>query len=142
MQKYLLLLLPLLAFACGPKPTTAGRVVELGPNEPFEYIRYRPDSVQRPENYVFPRTRVFNSDYYEPDTSNLDLLPERTLMVNIHIMNTTDTLYQYYGEQGKKYAQDVVMHCNVVLNRQPKSYLMPDSVDVPALPPRLRIQLA
>ncbi|MEM1357249.1 MAG: hypothetical protein AAGF89_03580 [Bacteroidota bacterium] len=135
-------MLPLLVFACRPKPTTASRVVVLDPNEPFEYLRYRPDSLQRPENYVFPRTRVFNSDYYEPDTTNLDLLPQRTLMVNIHIMNTTDTLYQYYGEQGKKYAQDVVMHCNVVLNRRPKSYLMPDSVDVPALPPRIRVQLA
>lgn len=142
MQKYLLLLLPLLALACQPKPTTASRVVSLGPNEAFTYERYRPDSVSRPDNHVFPRTRVFNSDYYEPDTTNEAALPMRTLMVNIHIMNTTDTLYKYFGEKGKKYAQDVVLHCNVVLNRRPKSYLMPDSVEVPALPPRMRIQLA
>ena len=141
MPRYLLLLfLPLLAFACKPRPTTASTVVEFREDEPFAYERFRPDNVQRPTDYAFSRQRT-NPDDYLPDTSNARYLPLRYLHISFHIMNTSDTLYPLYGQRAVDEIKDVLNYTNSMLRKPAELWLTPDSTDVPALPRRLHFNI-
>jgi hypothetical protein len=142
MPRYLiLLLLPLLAYACKPKPTTASSVVEFRDDEPFEYERFRPDNVQRPTEYEFTRQRNTDPDHYLPDSTNERYLPMRYLHISFHIMNSTDTLYPFYGQQAVDEIKDVLSYTNSILRKQTELWLTPDSMDVPALPRRLHFNI-
>lgn len=144
MSRYFLffLLLPFLLPACRPKPVLASTVVEMNPDEPFKYERYYPEGVLRPEEHTFSKETSFDPADYLPDTTNERYLPMRYLMVNFHIMNTTDTLYPLYGEAAIKSVREVLQYANYLITSSPELYLKPDSMAVPALPRRLRFNLA
>lgn len=142
MHRYLvLLLLPLLTIACKPQPTTASTVVDIREDEPFEYERYRPENVQRPAEYEFARQREMESADYLPDTSNARYLPLRYLHVSFHIMNSTDTVYQLYGQKAIDNVKEVLNYTNNLLRKKSALWLKPDSMDVPALPRRLHFNI-
>ena len=142
-MRYLLLLLPLLALACPARPTTAARAVELPPADaPFDYEAVYLENVQRPDSVVFERDRSQRAEFYYPDTSNLRYLPMRYPRLSFHIMNTTDTLYDFHGQKAIDYVKDVMLYSNALLSNTRKSHLQPDSTDVPALPTRMRLVLA
>ncbi len=143
MEKYLLLfLLPLLALGCKPKPVEASFIPELREDEPFAYQDYWPEDVQRPDTYEFIKERKPNPEHYYPDTTNERYLPIRYLQLNFHIMNTSDTLFPFYGEEARKYVKEVVFYANELIRKTPEIWLKPDSMDVPALPRRLGFNLA
>ncbi|TXF87108.1 hypothetical protein FUA23_18625 [Neolewinella aurantiaca] len=142
MPRYLiLLLLPLLAFACKPKPTTASTVVELREDTPFEYERYRPDNVQRPAEYTFARQRGVTPEHYIPDTTNERYLPMRYLHVNFHIMNSSDTLYPLYGQKAIDNIKEVLLYTNDLIGKTPELWLTPEGMEVSALPRRLHFNI-
>ncbi len=136
----LALLSVLLIAACKARPTAA----EATPESEFTVLRYedfRPEDVLRPTNFQFPKEARPQPEDYQPDTAHLGFFPVRYLRVNIHIMNTTDTLYPYFGEAGAKYARDVIEQCNSMLRRRPPIWLSPDSTELPALPRQLQFHL-
>ncbi len=142
MPRYLILLLfPLLALACTPKPNTFNKVVGLDADEPFEYERFRPKNVQRPTEYTFARQRNLNPNDYLPDTSNARYLPLRYLHVNFHIMNSSDTLYPFYGQKAVDEVKEVLGYTNDMLRKTPALWLTPEGVDVPALPRQLHFNI-
>ncbi|MFT5997897.1 MAG: hypothetical protein ACI81P_000342 [Neolewinella sp.] len=137
-----LLLLPLLALACKPKPVPASGLASLDPDEPFAYERFRPEGVLRPAEFNFPKSRNKDPAHYRPDTTNERYLPIRYLMVSFHIMNSSDTLYPLYGEAAVKNIKEVLNATNDLMRAQPELWLKPDSMEVPALPKRLLFNLA
>jgi len=142
-MRYLLLLLPLLlAFGCRPKPVTASQVVELRADEPFTYETHRPENVLRPDEWNFKRPTSYPAQDYTPDTSNLRTLPYRYLMVNFHIMNSTDTLYPLYGEAAVKDVLETLHATNQLMKRPLPLWLSPDSNAVPVLPRQLQFNIA
>lgn len=143
MPRYLiLLLLPLLAFACKPKPTTASTVVDIREDEPFEYERFRPDNVQRPTDYEFSRQQGMPFEDYLPDSTNSRYLPMRYLHISFHIMNSSDTLYPMYGQEAIDEIKDVLNYTNSMLSKPKPLWLTPEGMDVPALPRRLHFNIA
>jgi hypothetical protein len=145
----LLYFLVVLAFVtgCKPKafPATAAAIItvpQITENERFTYERYELENVRRPDEWNFVRERTTNYEDYLPDTSNLRLLPFRYVQVNYHIMNTTDTLYPYAGEEGRKKVYDLIVHVNTVIGRVRELWLTPDSMQVPALPRQMRFNTA
>ncbi len=84
------------------------------------------------------------TDYtgYLPDTNQLELLPERIVRLNFHILNTTDTLYDFYGEKATRYIGELLYNTNVKFRDNPKAWLTPDTLPVPNLPARIRVDLA
>ncbi len=143
MHRYLvLLLLPLLSIACKPRPTTASTLVDIREDEPFEYERFRPENVQRPTEYEFARQSGVESADYLPDTSNARYLPMRYLHVSFHIMNSTDTVYQLYGQKAIDNIKGVLNYTNDLLRKTPDLWLTPEGTSVPALPRRLHFNLA
>lgn len=140
---YLLLFFPpLLMVSCRPKPVMASTVATMPPDEPFTYERYWPEGVLRPEEYTFSKETSFDPADYQPDTTNERYLPMRYLMVNFHIMNSSDTLYPLYGEAAIKSVREVLQYANNLIRSSPEIWLKPDSMEVPALPRRLRFNLA
>lgn len=127
---------------CTPKPIEAGRVSAPNRDTLVSYEPYDMEFVRRPTNYNFLAPRSINPDAYRPDTTNERYLPMRYLRVSFHLMNTADTLFPYWGEAGRKYVEEVVIHANNLLKKTPALWLKPDSMDVPALPRQLRLSLA
>lgn len=139
----LFLCFPLLFLTCKPKPVPASVIPEIREDEPFEYERYRPEGVLRPDDFVFGKN-LHNRDpsAYFPDTTNERYLPIRYLKINFHIMNSSDTLYKFYGQEAIKNIKEVVNYTNGLLRSTPALWLTPDSTEVPALPRRLLFNLA
>lgn len=138
-----LLLLPLLFCACPPAyPTLAGDLSDPPPaDEDFIYYPYEPTEVQRPDTVVFQRPRGQKAEFYYPDTAVIRALPRRFLRVNFHVMNTTDTLYDFHGERARRYLLDLMNYANALVSTPRQSYLSSDSLPVPALPTQLRFEL-
>ena len=127
---------------CGvprPAPMQLARAVRL---EAVTYERYRPDGVQRPASYEFKQRRTPAYQAYVPDTNNLGLLPERTLRINVHLMNSADSVYDLRGDKARDYLWQLLHYTNEKLANNPTSWLTPDSLEVPALPPRLKLAVA
>lgn len=142
-MRYLLLLLPfLLASGCRPKPATAGKVVELRADEPFDYEPYRPEEVLRPDEYNFKRPTSYPAEDYLPDTTNLSTLPYHYVMLNFHIMNSSDTLYPLYGAAAVKDILEALHSTNQLLKRPREIWLSPDSNAVPVLPRQFQFNIA
>lgn len=143
-MRYLLLLLPILlaAAGCRPVPVTASRIAELPTDEAFTYEAYFPDGVLSPDEWNFKRPTSYPSEDYVPDTNNLSSLPYRYVMVNFHIMNTTDTLYQLYGEAAVKDVLETLHATNQLIKRPREIWLSPDSNAVPALPRQFQFNIA
>jgi hypothetical protein len=131
----------LFALGCKPKPTQAGAVTAPTRDTLVGYEPHEIEFVRRPTNFNFLSPRSVNPEAYFPDTTNERYLPIRYLRVNFHLMNTSDTLYPYWGEAGWKYAREVVIHANNLLKKTPALWLTPDSMEVPALPRRLLLSL-
>lgn len=137
---FLLLYLPLFFLTCKPKqPVTASQPV-IDPNEPFTFQDYVVEDVRRPQEFTFKRASM-NPDHYQPDTVNERYLPIRYVMVNLHIMNTTDTFYRFFGEEATEYLLKVMDHTAGLIAKTPGIWLQPDSLDLPALPRRIGFKL-
>jgi hypothetical protein len=142
MYRYLiLLLLPLLAIACKPKPTTASTVVDIREDEPFEYERFRPKNVQHPTEYEFARQRGMDPTHYLPDSSNARYLPMRYLHVSFHIMNSKDTVYQLYGQKAIDNIKEVLNYTNDLMRKTPELWLSPEGMEVEAIPRRIHFNI-
>lgn len=138
---FLLLFLPLLFFTCTPKQPTTASLPVLDPNEPFSYEPYVVDNVRRPEDFTFKRSSM-EPDHYQPDTIGGRYLPARYVMLNLHIMNTTDTFYRFFGEEAQEYLLQVMDHTSNLMKKTPPIWLQPDSMNVPALPRNMGFQLS
>lgn len=143
MLRYLffLLALLLLAFGCTPRPALAeAPVQEPTAHQPTDYERLIVDDVRRPASFEFPRP---NKDWqnYQPDPANIRLLPYRYVQVNLHIMNTTDTFYRFYGEEAQDYLLRMMDQTFTLLHNTPEMWLPPDSMDVPALRRHMALRL-
>jgi len=134
---FLFLFLPLLALACRAKPVTASKAVELREAIRTGYERFRPENVRRPTEWTFPRDPAPNWANYLPDTNHMDYLPFRQVYVNFHIMNTTDTLFPYYGAAAEKMVAEALSEVNSQLRKQPDIWLTPEGKTVAALPRQL-----
>lgn len=141
-MRYFLLSIPfLLIIGCRSKPVPANLVAELRTDEPFVYETYT-GKVQSPVGWNFKRPTSYRADAYIPDTNNLRTLPYRYVMVNFHIMNSTDTLYSLYGENAIKDILETLHATNQLMKRPSKIWLSPDSNAVPVLPRRLQFNIA
>lgn len=141
-MKYFLFvfLTPLLFFTCKPKqPVTASQPV-IDPDAPFTYEAYAADNVRRPDNYTFSRAST-NPDHYQPDTVNERYLPIRYVTLNLHIMNTTDTFYRFFGAEAEAFLLRVMDHTASLMHKSPDIWLKPDGMEVPALPRRIGFKL-
>lgn len=78
--------------------------------------------------------------FYQPDTTRMDHFPLRELRVNIHFMNTTDTLYPYVGEAAYQFAKDLIYYANDDLNAN-RAMNLPKGNRTPVLPPNYRLRL-
>ena len=141
-QYWLLFSCLILLCACGALKQTPTEMAGEARLAEITYERYRPDSVRRPATYDFRRTRSYDYAHYQPDTNNLGLLPERTVLINIHIMNSADTVYDFRGQRARDYIRQLIHYTNDKLANNPQNWLNPDGMDVPALPTRIRIKLA
>ena len=142
MRYSIFLLLPILFLSlsgCPPRPALAERLVSLPAEEPFEYDRFYLEDVQRPDQIEFERDREQRAEFYYPDTTNERYLPIRYLRLSFHIMNSRDTVYDFHGQQAIDNIKQVINSSNALLARTRKSYLQPDSTDLPALPSRIQL---
>ena len=135
----LLVLSLLLLTACQPKPVTA-EAPALDPAEPFTYEAYVARNVQRPDSVRFTRPSMY-PEHYASDPAHPRYLPMRYLRVNLHIMNTTDTFYRFFGAEAEDYLLRTMEHTSNLIRNEPELWLTPDSMDVPALPRRLNFKL-
>lgn len=131
----------LLILGCKARPVTADVPrIEVSADDAFDYEDYRVDSVRRPAEYTFTRPSM-DPEHYRPDTLNPRLLPMRYLRVNIHIMNTTDTFYRFFGAEAEDYVLRMMGHvANNIKNEYP-IWLQPEGMEVPVLPRRLYFAL-
>lgn len=141
LRTFLFCLPVLLLIACKARPVTAsGPVIEpvlaLTADSAFSYEAYEVDSVQRPEEYIFSKPKM-DPEYYQPDTLFPRYLPMRYLRVNIHIMNSADTFYRFYGEEAEDYVYKMMDHVATRIRKQSPIWLQPDSMNLPALPRRM-----
>lgn len=121
-----------LLLACAPKPVEYATVSRT-PQTAFEPPAAEESSQQRPKKY--------DESLFIPDTNYLDHFPMQEVRVNLHFMNTTDTLFRYNGAEGVKYGQDLVYYANSQLNKNRKSSLTPSGMEVPTLPTRYYLKL-
>ena len=147
MPRPVYLLLPLAALAavltgCPPAPTTAGRAPAFDPAD-VSYEIIRPDSAAYPASADWPRRPNLEPAHYTPDTLHPELLPERTVRVNFHLMNYTDTLLKYHGDFGRAYAEKMGRAINIRM-REAHPPALKDKYGrrVPALPRRIRFVIA
>lgn len=75
--------------------------------------------------------RVFEN--YAPDTTMLGLTPKRTIQVNLHFMNSSDSTQNFTEEAGTKNGKELIKACNYFLGRNKKMHL-PIGNTTPALP--------
>lgn len=108
-------------------------------NDPatVSYERLRLSEVQRPTEFTFPRQNRYDYTAYLPDTSNLALLPTKFVRLNLHVMNSQDTLYDFGGPEALEYMRGLLYSSNKKMADNPENWLKPDSMEVPALPTRI-----
>lgn len=145
----LIFLVPLLTLACSSgriSQEASPRIMERAQTAilagDVEYSRYYPDPVQRPDTFAFPRIRYQDPEHYQPDTLHPEYLPLRRVKFNFHVMNTTDTLYPFYGQRAADYSQAVLSFSNQFMRDNPVNWLNPDSLPPPALPVQIDLMMA
>jgi hypothetical protein len=89
---------------------------------------------------ISPEARCLFQEYYQPDTNRLEEYPLREIRVNIHFMNTTDSLYPYYGERAYQFAKDLIYYANEDLDEN-RQMTLPIGNNTPVLPPHYRLRL-
>ena len=135
----LILLLALLWLTgCPPAatPTQAERIPAFSAAE-ITYAAVRPDSAAYPDNFRFKRGKLVAA-HYVPDTLQPELLPIKTVRLNFHLMNYSDSLLRHKGKYGNEYAYQVFTQISAHIRRTPALALTPPGREVPALPRRLR----
>ena len=139
---FLLCLLFLSLTACPPAPTEAGRTVSLR-SQGIRYTAVQPDSLETVSAalYDWGRRRNMSSDHYEPNPEQLELLPEKTVLVNLHFLNYEDKLLKFHGAYAREYGRAMFSQLNSRISATPALYLPPGN-DIPALPRRLKFELA
>lgn len=80
-------------------------------------------------------------EYYVPDSAYMNHLPVRTVLLNIHFMNSTDSTNNFLPEDGRKVANDMVYHVNELMKHNAKMNL-PLNNNTPVLPTRIRYELS
>lgn len=108
----------------------------------YQFERFQMKEVQRPEKAAFGINRQPDPADYYPDTLNPSHLPYKYVKLNFHVMNSTDTLFDFYGKKALDYVESMMSYSNRKLGKNPKMWLMPDSMDVPVVPTHLRLVLA
>ncbi|MCB0570000.1 MAG: hypothetical protein KDC66_09570 [Phaeodactylibacter sp.] len=104
------------------------------------------DIEQLPQNYDNGAERRINGPYsgqwepYLPDTNHLDHTPMRYIRVNVHWMNTADTLFPFTGKEAEVYTRNLIRAANYDLNKNRKMYL-PYRNDTPVFPTGYRYVL-
>ena len=83
----------------------------------------------------------YDYSLYIPDTNHLDHFPYREVRVNVHFMNTSDTLYPYHGEKGIEYAKALIYYANNDLNNNRPNQLPPPGMATPTVPTRFYLKL-
>lgn len=77
---------------------------------------------------------------FAPDTAYLAHFPLRYVRLNIHFVNASDSSKNYVGEEGIKFAKNLVANANHDLeHNQPMR--LPLNNETPCLPPRYRLQI-
>lgn len=81
-------------------------------------------------------------DAYVPDqTVNGELVPERVIRVNYHILNSRDTSHRFLAEIATPYVRELTRQINIKLaNNLPMS--LPAAAGTPVLPTRIRLEIA
>ena len=130
-------ILPAIALLCGYLLTCT----------PLPQYRYwsPADTAERPVDFDAGQARDALSDcqreeFYQPDTNRLEEFAERELRVNVHFMNTSDTLYPYIGERAYQFAKDLIFYANEDL-RENRKMTLPVGNSTPVLPTRYRLRL-
>ncbi|HQU58311.1 MAG TPA: hypothetical protein PLU64_03925 [Saprospiraceae bacterium] len=77
---------------------------------------------------------------YLPDTSHLDHTPMRYIRVNVHWMNSADTLFKFTGKDAEVYAKNLIRAANYDLEKNRSMYL-PYGNETPVLPTQYRYLL-
>ncbi len=80
-------------------------------------------------------------EHYVPDSAYLNHLPMKTILVNIHFMNSTSKAHNYVGEAGRQEARDMIYHVNELMKHNVKMRL-PLGNDTPVLPTRIRYEIS
>ncbi|OAV43546.1 M43 family zinc metalloprotease [Lewinella sp. 4G2] len=141
-----LTVIPLLLLTCRTareaSPRAYAQDTETITDGEVTYFRFRPDSVQRPDTFVWERLTQQDRAYYLPDPDHPEYLPERRVRLNFHVMNSADSIFPMQGEVAVKYAQDVLNYTNAFMRDNPENWLNPDSITPPALPTHIKYVLA
>lgn len=78
---------------------------------------------------------------YVPDPAYMNHLPMRTVLVNVHFMNSTSKAHNYDGEAGRKEARDMIYHVNEMMKYNKKMHL-PLGNETPVLPAMIQYELS
>lgn len=70
---------------------------------------------------------------YAPDTAHLNHTPMKYVRVNVHFMNSSDSAWNFNGEEGIKYAKALIKYSNMPLSDNKKMFL-PKGNNTPVLP--------
>lgn len=103
------------------------------------------DVVERPAAFDGGQARggtptCLQQEFYQPDTNRLEEFSLRELRVNIHFMNTRDTLFPYYGERAYEFAKSLIFYANEDLDEN-RQMTLPVGNNTPVLPPHYRLRL-
>ena len=77
---------------------------------------------------------------YQPDPDHLDHSPMKYLRVNVHFMNSLDSMNNYQGVKAKAFAKELIEAANFYLGKNHKMAL-PVGNDTPVLPTRFRYRI-
>ncbi len=77
---------------------------------------------------------------YLPDTNHLEHTPMRHIRVNVHWMNTEDTLFRFTGKEAELYAKNLIRAANYDLDKNRRMYL-PYGNETTVYPTRYRYVL-
>ena len=102
--------------------------------------RFFPSPAEK-ENNKHPRPDRSCGDWrgYLPDIAHPEFLPVRTLRVNFHVMNSTDSTHNFRPDEGRAYLKHLLACCNEALDTNLRNWRSPEGT--PVLPRRYRYVL-
>jgi hypothetical protein len=92
------------------------------------------------EGFLIPPSGCQDALNYTPDPKHPEHTPMRLVRVNVHFVNTTSGKYNYQGDAGIAFAQDLIREANKNLADN-KHVWLPHGNSIPVLPTRYQLVL-